>query len=181
MKKQNKILLGILAVLVIGAAIFVSTNPNLFQGRLSRDRAINRAEFARMLVASAELETAPCETFTDVPLDVWFNEYVCTLASGGLMAAYPDGTFRPSGLITRAEAARIIYGAFNVEYNDIFAKKSRFRDVSADAWYALYINQLAALGFFDREISIRTTNFRPSAPLTVNTAERWFYRADTLR
>lgn len=181
MKKQSKILLGIFAVLIIGAVIFVSTNPNLFQGRLTTDRAINRAEFAGALVASAELETAPCETFTDVPLDVWFNEPICTLASGGFMAAYPDGTFRPFGNITRAEAARLIYAVFEIIEPKIPIVTNRFSDVSPDTWYAPYINHLAALGFFDREISRRTTVFRPSAPLTVNAARSWLSRAYTLR
>lgn len=35
MKKQSKILLAVLAVLVVGALVFASTNSTLFQGKLS--------------------------------------------------------------------------------------------------------------------------------------------------
>lgn len=177
MKKQSKILLGVLAVLIVGAAALVSTNSSLFQGKLVKSSAINRAEFARLLVVNAGFETSSCDVFSDVPEKVWFRGYACALYNRGIIQPYPDGTFRPSQLLTRAEASRIIHSVFEVDY--ALPLSELFNDVRTGVWYYTYINELAAYGFFGTEAPIGS-NFRPDDILTQSAAERWFSQSANL-
>lgn len=179
MKKQNKIILAILAVLIVGFGVFVSTNSSLFQGKLAiANHNITRAEFAKMLVESAGLELTSCNVFPDVPQSAWYNGYVCTLYSNGFMDGYPDGNFRPQGLMNRAEAAKIIHTTFGVEYSCVLPKL--FRDVNNTEWYFEFVNQLAAYDFFSAETAIGS-NFNPANLLTTSAATKWFSKADNLR
>ena len=43
--------------------------------------------------------------FADVAPDDWFASAVDELAQAGVIAGYPDGTFRPYELVTRAQFA----------------------------------------------------------------------------
>lgn len=177
MKKQSKILLAVLAVVVVGVVVLVSTNSGLFQGKLMGNSAISKAEFAALVVNNAGLETAPCNVFSDVPKDVWFNEYVCALYNEGIVKGYLDGTFKPFASLTRAEAAKIIHQAFGVEYSCNLPKL--FKDVESSTWYYDFINQLAAYDFFSKETQIGS-NFKPNDNLTKSSADRWFLQASKL-
>lgn len=73
---------------------------------------ITRAEvatiFFRLLtddVRDANLKRI--NSYTDVASNAWYNTAVSTLSSMGIIAGYPDGTFRPNANITRAEFAAI--------------------------------------------------------------------------
>lgn len=177
MKKQSKILLGVLAVLIVGAVALVSTNSSLFQGKLAKNAAINRAEFVRLLVVNAGLETSSCNAFSDVPEGEPLNGYACALYNHGSIWPYPDGTFGSSQRLTRAEAARIIHSAFEVD--DAPPLSISFRDVPIDRWYSTYINELAAYGFFGTEAPIGS-NFRPADLLTRSAAREWFLQSGNL-
>lgn len=177
MKKQSKILLGGLAVLIIVAVALFSTNSSLFQGRIFKRTTINRAEFAKLLVVNAGFETSNCDVFPDVPEDVWFNEYVCTLNDHGFMSGYPDGNFKPYESILRAEAAKIIYSAFEVDY--ACPLPALFTDVESNQWYYDSVNELAAYSFFSQETPIGT-DFNPADALLLSDAKRWFSQSGNL-
>ena len=77
------------------------------------------------------------------------------------MQGYPDGTFRPTADMTRAEAAQMFY---NLLLNrNPGSETISFTDVAADAWYAEAVNALA-------EIEILTGyedgTFRPDNTIT---------------
>src|SRR3990167_8553959 len=133
MKKQSKILLAVLGVLIVGAIVLASTNSSLFQGKLTSSGNINKAEFASLVVKNAGLETAPCNVFSDVPENVWFNGYVCALYNQGIVKGFADGTFKPYESLTRAEAAKIIHLAFGMEYSCTLPKL--FKDIDNLSWY----------------------------------------------
>lgn len=63
---------------------------------------------AIMLVMSIPTISSPGGTFSDVPSSHWAAENIETMAAGGLIHGYPDGTFRPSGTITLAEMCSLI-------------------------------------------------------------------------
>jgi len=65
------------------------------------DDAINRAEFTKILVGGkvTERQLKECvavlpSPFPDVVAGDWFAPYVCAAKHGGIIAGYPDGTFR---------------------------------------------------------------------------------------
>ena len=61
-------------------------------------------------VSAAEAQPA---SFPDVPASAWYAEAVNALRKKGVVAGYPDGTFRPEATATRAEVAQMIYRALN--------------------------------------------------------------------
>ena len=68
---------------------------------------VSRAEIASMLVNGFNLrsqEGCPHKKFKDVPKDHWANQAINLSVENGLMAGYPNGTFRPNEPVSRAEA-----------------------------------------------------------------------------
>jgi hypothetical protein len=47
-------------------------------------------------------------TFSDVPSTHWAYGYIETAVSHGIVGGYPDGTFRPDALLTRAQLSKIL-------------------------------------------------------------------------
>lgn len=76
-------------------------------------------------------------SFPDVPKDHDNYGAIEYLESNGIINGYDDGTFRPDALVNRAEAVKIIVGAFGIDHEGSFDKK--FPDVSSDQWFFPYV------------------------------------------
>ncbi len=94
--------------------------------------------------------TAP--SFSDTPDSHWAFDYVEKMAKAGVLNGY-DGNFRPDDNITRAEFVKVLCTAFDIKAEG----DAQFNDVSADSWYAPYVNVLAAAGIAKGD----NGNFRP--------------------
>lgn len=118
-------------------------------GTFKPDRLITRAEFAQMLTnpflfradwrssCLKEKLADGSETvfFSDVGIDGWYAEAVCTAKSYQLINGYPDGTYRPLRPINFVEAAKIATRVFAL---DVVEDKGEF-------WYKPYVNRLGEL------------------------------------
>ena len=80
-------------------------------------------------------ETSP---FTDVKTDDWFYEYVSKLVADGVINGYPDGTFRPNGTLTWAQAMKLLLCA----HGDL-------KDVTGDGWAKTAMDKAAELKLFE--------------------------------
>ena len=95
---------------------------------------ITRAEVATIfyrLMRDANLDVIKTtqNDFSDVNAGDWFNKAVSSLAKGGYLTGYEDGTFKPNAAITRAEFATIA-----VRFADEVASAGNaFSDIS-DHW-----------------------------------------------
>ncbi|MWC29478.1 S-layer homology domain-containing protein [Paenibacillus sp. MMS18-CY102] len=69
---------------------------------------INRVEMAGMLAHALQLDDASNVSFKDAALFAGKKGMVAAVAGAGLITGYPDGTFKPDGQLTRAEAAVVI-------------------------------------------------------------------------
>lgn len=96
--------------------------------------------------------------FTDVEATDWFNTEVATVASAGVVAGYPDGTFLPNNNITRAEFATIAARFLTEEY----VGPDLFTDVSGH-WAQEYINRAANAGWIN---GYPDGSFHPDAYIT---------------
>lgn len=81
-------------------------------GEVQPQNSITRAEvaaiFFRLLEDDIRNENFTHQNdFSDVAADAWYCSSVSTLSRMGIIAGYPDGTFRPNAPITRAEFAAI--------------------------------------------------------------------------
>lgn len=81
-------------------------------GEVQPQNSITRAEvaaiFFRLLEDGIRNENFTHQNdFSDVAADAWYCSSISTLSRMGIIAGYPDGTFRPNAPITRAEFAAI--------------------------------------------------------------------------
>ncbi|MBR5309060.1 MAG: S-layer homology domain-containing protein [Clostridia bacterium] len=76
------------------------------------------------------------------------------------MNGYNDGTFKPSGTMTRAEACTVVARLLEKEEN--IAGTSTFTDVPADQWFAKYIGFCEAKGL----LKSYSGEFTPDKPIT---------------
>jgi CubicO group peptidase (beta-lactamase class C family) len=75
--------------------------------------------------------------FKDVPATSWAFAAVNDLSSRGLIAGYEDGKFHPDSPVTRAEYAKLVCSALDIQ--PLVVASDPFRDVTATYWAAGYI------------------------------------------
>lgn len=145
---ENTALAGLLAL--------NDTDHNLFvTGRTATTFApygsLTRAEVCVMLyalltddsIAKCGASASDASSFSDVPAGTWYSAAVNTLANGGAVAGYPNGTFKPFAPITRAEFATIMTAFYGVTEGATCS----FSDVSAGAWYYSYVATASTNGW----------------------------------
>ena len=91
--------------------------------------------------------TASAKEYTDTD-KVSYTEAVDVLSAIGILNGYPDGTFRPTNTIARAEMAKMVAVLANAgdDIADLYAGACKFADMTGDAvWaksYVAYCNQM---------------------------------------
>lgn len=121
-------------------AISTLVNAGIFSGypdgTFKPSAAITRAEFATIVAKFAGVDATATQSFTDMK-GHWADKYVATAVKLGWIAGYDDGTFRPDGKITRAEAMtlvnRILYRYVNAAGQH--AETVNWPDNSSAKWY----------------------------------------------
>lgn len=103
-------------------------------------------------------------SFKDVAGEFWARKPIEMLATSGLIAGYPDGTFRPERTLTRAELATLLIKAKNIPLSDDVSGK--FGDVPGSHWASKYIEAACAAGLVK---GYPDGTFRPDAK--INKAE----------
>lgn len=76
------------------------------------------------------------KTFSDIDKAPWAEEAITYMAEKGYVSGRGDGTFDPSGDITRAEFVKIIVGAFGLSNK---AESVEFNDVADGDWYREFV------------------------------------------
>lgn len=83
--------------------------------------------------------------FPDVAAKRWSYEAVDALREMGIVSGYPNGTFNPTGKVTRAEFAKMLCSMLP-EGEAAENTGLTFNDVSEDKWFYPYVMKLAELG-----------------------------------
>lgn len=113
-------------------------------------------------------------TITDVR-DTVYEKAVTELIKKGVIAGYPDGTFRPGDTISRAEACVIAAASMNPSDQDLAGAAGKgFPDLSGYEWAIKYINYGAAKGFIS---GYPDGTFRPGDQVTYNEMAAMLVRA----
>lgn len=135
-------------------------------GTMKPEGEITRAEVAVVFYAMlnehwqvADSDYKYAGTFSDVAEDEWFAKQVEVLASLGLVAGYPDGTFDPWAPITRAEFATmaVALGQFEIDGTELFP------DVEESDWFYDFVRTAANNGLV---VGYPDGDFRPEANIT---------------
>ena len=135
------------------AAIKAMVKNNLMladkNGNFRPDEPITRAEFARAL-AGIDKKSDRVASFTDVKGHE-FEDAINQAFGNGHIVGYPDGTFRPDGAITRAEAVTILnhFDGRSMDKQDLQKIRMNFKsfkDVEERHW--AYVQILLAANNF---------------------------------
>lgn len=100
----------------------------------------------------------------------WAEDLIEAFANKGYIAGYPDDTFRPDNLVSRAEAAVFLLRA---KYGPRYAPPAPVGGVFADVdghWAQSWIEVLAADGVLESQPD---TNFRPADKITQREIVVW--------
>ncbi len=84
-------------------------------------------------------------TFSDISPTDWFYTYVQDIAKAGITTGYPDGTYKPSALVTRAQMATFIARALKLNIPNQ-CNSSPFYDVDTNTWYCKYVEAIKSAG-----------------------------------
>ncbi|MDQ3928623.1 MAG: SBBP repeat-containing protein, partial [Chloroflexota bacterium] len=105
--------------------------------------ATSQASSTATGVASTATPTTCVVSFTDVPSNHTFYQYVTCLACRGIVSGYNDSTFRPNNDITRGQIAKVISNAAG--FNESPGAQI-YEDVPASNAFYAWINRLSMRG-----------------------------------
>jgi hypothetical protein len=114
---------------------------------------------AILLILPMFTQAFAVEAFSDLDNAEWAKETIIEWVDKGLISGYEDGTFRPNQEVTRAEYAKMIFNAYELETDG----KKEFSDVLQGDWHYEIITKKAFLGFVN---GYPDGTFRPDAPIT---------------
>ena len=90
---------------------------------------------------------ATSTSFSDVDANYWASPFIQGLTTRGVLAGFPDGTFRPNQPVTRAQFAAMLRKAFTQNQQVQQLPPGGFTDVPADYWAAPAIQSAYETGF----------------------------------
>jgi hypothetical protein len=119
------------------------------EGNFRPNNSITRAELMVIMSRlSPEGEKVPLATrFTDLTPSHWAYESIMPAVAAGLIAGYPDGTFRPDQTITRLEALAIIVRFAGLL--ELGEAKSYYEDLPVDNWGYKYVMAARQAGWLN--------------------------------
>jgi hypothetical protein len=144
-------------------------------GSFQPEQTINRAEALKIIFETIEgqLEEGTNSGFPDVPPDEWFAKYVTTAKKKDIIKGYPDGKYRPTQEVNRAEFIKMAVSAlpfFDASPKDTSIAIQQYSDVY-DLWYTPYVSAGLQLGFLST-----TGELKPTAPMQRQDAVEIVYR-----
>jgi hypothetical protein len=130
------------------------------------------AAFLFRLAGEPPFDPPDVPTFSDIPTTHTFFEQIEWAASVGLVNGYPDGTFRPAGVISRQALAAFLYRAAG---EPAFGEPSTptFPDVPTTHTFFTEIEWLAAT---DIGGGLSDGTFRPGATVTRQSMAAFLFR-----
>ncbi|MFD0961652.1 S-layer homology domain-containing protein [Paenibacillus chungangensis] len=125
-------------------------------GRVTGTRIVeNRPSFSSYVVVENKV------SFEDVArVEAWAGRSIQVMAAKGAIIGKSEGKFAPDDKVTRAEFAKMLVRAFDLESN---TAKEGFYDVSADDWFASYVAAAVETGIINGRSE---TRFAPEATIT---------------
>ncbi len=139
-------------------------------GTFKPDKAVTRAEFAKMINLAIGISNTTTISFSDVSSSSWYYSDVRKAVSAGYITGYEDSTFRADNNIVRQEAAVIIA---RIITNPTVSKTIATGDKSSIASWALSaVNKVYAKGYMTGDAN---NYYRPTGSLTRAEAAKIIY------
>ncbi len=90
------------------------------------------------LIAFASIAMAHGIHFDDINVNHWAHDAINTMAKNGILSGYPDGSFKPDAPVSRAEFAKIMVKALDLDAAN--ATTIEFDDIAEGTWAKPYID-----------------------------------------
>lgn len=142
-------------------------------GRFRPTEGLRRSELAKLMVKSFVMtQNSNALGYTDLDVDHWASNFISTCVAQNIMKGFPDNTFRPDAMATRAQLAKTLvllrgYPLINPEYKT-------FGDIPGNYWAGQYIETAAKNSLVS---GYPDGTFRPDAHVTRAEAAALIYRA----
>ena len=145
-------------------------------GTFKPEGNITRAEMCTLLMKTKGVKGGSgYTTFSDVPTSHWALVYIAEAANMGVVKGYPDGTFRPSANITRAEGLAMI-ARFAGITEEVYT--TQFADVPYTHWAATTIAGSYNAGLLEY---LKGRPFEPGRLLTRAETVEMLYRTQAVQ
>lgn len=124
--------------------IKLMSNLNRWQSKCAAFMAVGITVGAVAPLVAPAPSFAQTNGFYDVSSNYWAAPFIQELAQRGVIAGFPDGSFRPDQPVTRSEFAAMIRKAFNKAQE---RQAINFVDVSSNYWAYSAIQEAYSTGF----------------------------------
>jgi fibronectin type 3 domain-containing protein len=130
------------------------------------NKPITRAEAVKVIILSAGLESAECDS--EIFPDLGENDWFCGVATRAYKEGYlkgENGQLQPNKPITRAQAIKLVLMAKEIAVDT--EVESSFPDVADTDWFAGYVMKAKKLGIMEgKKMDDGTYKFDPNSPIT---------------
>ncbi len=109
--------------------------------------------------------------FKDVDENAWYSKYLYTAYKKEVVNGHPDGTFKPSDTVNKAEFFKMLLNTYRIDVDDD-VKQDPYTDVPKNAWFAPYIAKAKELGLIDEG----TTALKPETGMSRGDVATAIYR-----
>jgi uncharacterized repeat protein (TIGR02543 family) len=129
------------------------------KGLFEPKKAITRAEYTAIAMRFGKLDSTGDASYDDVAQNAWYYDYVIGASKYGWINGYPDGSFRPSSTITRAEVTTMTNRMLGRVADEAYIDSNidslvQFTDLTSDYW--AYYDIMEATNTFDTSTSSTT-------------------------
>lgn len=152
-------------------------------GEFKPERGITRAELVTLLVRTTypspdiRKELASGKKFKDIKPTHWAAQYISVGSYMGLIKGYPDGTFKPSRVLTRAEGVTIL-----ARFSKLTIPQSGFEipfpDLQSEYWANKYIAAADKAGLLKY---LKNKDFEPKREMPRSEATEVLYRTPQVK
>jgi len=148
-------------------------------GTFQPAKGITRAELVTLLVRSMPVrlaETVDKTGFKDVSPTHWAAKYIAYGTYKDLITGYPDGTFQPSKVLTRAEGVTILTRYAQLPIKDLYL--APYKDLEKEHWANDFIHAALEAGMLKYIIG---QDFQPNLPFPRAEACEVLYRTPQIK
>jgi hypothetical protein len=153
---------------VIGETIRKNAADAYLLKELRAKQHITRGELMRAIVLAMGWRTSVKipESFRDVGKNYWYGDSIKTAQEYEVICGYPDKTFRPKELVTRAELAKIMARVLKM------GKTSDYAVDTGGSWAKDYINACIEMRVMDTYSGDRFVGNQYANNIDINQAIR---------
>lgn len=111
-------------------------------GSFKPDELVKRVEALKIILLGAKItvaENSGTGGFKDTIASEWYAKYLLKAKELGIVAGYPDGTFKPTQAVNLVENLKMLINALKIDVSNVSLTGNLFADTGSDQWYAKFV------------------------------------------